>query len=71
MPLVEVVGSFDVFHSGQGSQGLLERPSKQQLEAVFGTSNETDIVEQILSKGKIITGAAIHGGKVHDTASVP
>jgi hypothetical protein len=82
IPLVSIVDSFDVFHSGQGmlhviyslrvtpadppraflssgSQGILQRPSKQELETVFGTHNETEIVEQILAKGKFQTGKSI------------
>lgn len=38
VPLVEIVDSFDVFHTGQGAQGLLGRASKQHLDSVFGTS---------------------------------
>jgi hypothetical protein len=30
--------AFDVFHTGQGAQGLLIRPSKQELENTFGSS---------------------------------
>ncbi|ORY85349.1 ribosome maturation protein [Leucosporidium creatinivorum] len=59
IPLVSIVDSFDVFHSGQGSQGILQRPSKQELETVFGTHNDTEIVETILTKGKFVTGKAI------------
>lgn len=40
IPLVEIVDSFDVFHTGQGAQGQLQRPSKQTLDTVFGTTNE-------------------------------
>ncbi|GAA6058582.1 hypothetical protein JCM10212_007021 [Sporobolomyces blumeae] len=70
IPLVEIVDSFDVFHTGQGSQGILERPSKQTLETVFGTSKEMDIVEKVLQEGRILTG---HGptkfGTKNDTRS--
>jgi hypothetical protein len=31
IPLTEVANSFDIF-TGNGAQGILERPSKQQLE---------------------------------------
>jgi len=54
--LALVVDSFDVFHSGQGSQGKLMRPSKQQLDAIFGTTKEDQVVEQILSKGELKAG---------------
>lgn len=55
IPVAEIVDSFDVFHTGQGSQGLLERPSNQELETVFGTHNSTDIVLVMLEKGRIIS----------------
>ncbi|EGG07185.1 uncharacterized protein MELLADRAFT_86012 [Melampsora larici-populina 98AG31] len=53
IPLVEIVDSFDVFHSGQGAQGLLNRPSKQELETVFGTSNDTEVITIVLEKGRL------------------
>ncbi|KAK7470350.1 ATPase [Stygiomarasmius scandens] len=59
IPLVEVVDSFQVFFSEQGSQGLLGHASKQQLENTFGTSKDTEVVEQILNKGKSQAGDAI------------
>ncbi|KAI6047538.1 ribosome maturation protein [Pisolithus marmoratus] len=49
IPLAEVVDSFEVFHS---SQGLLLRPSRQQLENVFGTSKDVDVLTRILQNGK-------------------
>ncbi|KAK4058170.1 hypothetical protein OIO90_000909 [Microbotryomycetes sp. JL221] len=61
IPLVEIVSSFDVFHSGQGAQGMLQRPSKQELETIFGTSNDTDIITQILEKGRMFTGKDMQG----------
>ncbi|GAA6036848.1 hypothetical protein JCM8097_006311 [Rhodosporidiobolus ruineniae] len=60
IPLVEIVDSFDVFHTGQGSQGYLARPSKQELETVFGSSNENVIVETVLSKGRILSSDTPH-----------
>ncbi|GAA5866210.1 hypothetical protein JCM3774_004118 [Rhodotorula dairenensis] len=60
IPLVTVVDSFDVFHTGQGSQGVLGRPSKQDLENVFGTTNEDDIIQQVLTKGTIKTSEVPH-----------
>lgn len=53
IPLVDVVDSFDVFHTGQGSQGIMQRASKQDLDTVFGTTKDDEIVEQILTKGQI------------------
>lgn len=55
---MEIVDSFDIFHTGQGSQGILARPSKQELETVFETSNANAIVEIILQKGRIISSDA-------------
>ncbi|KAE8260627.1 hypothetical protein A4X13_0g245 [Tilletia indica] len=59
IPLTEVVDSFDVFHTNQGAQGHLNRASKQQLDSIFGSSNETDCVTQILEKGTLqVTSAS-------------
>ncbi|BGP12887.1 hypothetical protein JCM10213_005160 [Rhodosporidiobolus nylandii] len=60
IPLVEIVDSFDIFHTGQGSQGILARPSKQDLENVFGTANSNDIVEVVLSKGRVLSADTPH-----------
>ncbi|KAF9569274.1 DUF1960-domain-containing protein [Agrocybe pediades] len=51
IPYAEIVDSFEVFHSNQGSQGILRRPSKQQLDTVFGTTKDVDIVEFMLKNG--------------------
>ncbi|KAI1796164.1 ribosome maturation protein [Ganoderma leucocontextum] len=59
VPLTEVVDSFEIFWSNQGAQGLLGRPSKQQLENVFGSSKDVDVITQILNKGKEESGKAI------------
>lgn len=53
IPLADVVDSFDVFHTGQGAQGIMGRPSKQQLDTVFGSHTDTDVVLQILEKGQL------------------
>ncbi|GAA6005731.1 hypothetical protein JCM10207_005315 [Rhodosporidiobolus poonsookiae] len=60
IPLVEIVDSFDVFHTGQGSQGIFQRPSKQDLDNIFNSHNENDVVETILSKGRIISSDTPH-----------
>ncbi|KAK0206925.1 ribosome maturation protein [Desarmillaria ectypa] len=52
IPLTEVVDSFQAFHSGQGPQGILGKPSNQQLDTVFGTSKDTDVAQIILEKGR-------------------
>ncbi|TIB81127.1 DUF1960-domain-containing protein [Wallemia mellicola] len=51
IPLVEVVDSFDIFYTEQGSQGKIGRASKQQLENVFGTSTDDVVVAKILEAG--------------------
>ncbi|KAL1842288.1 hypothetical protein VTJ49DRAFT_5673 [Mycothermus thermophilus] len=54
VPLSQVVSSFKVFTThGGGTQGLLEGASKAVLENEFGTSNEDDVVQQILEKGNL------------------
>ncbi|KAI0053777.1 FYSH domain-containing protein [Auriscalpium vulgare] len=63
IPLVSVLDSFEIFSSNQGSQGLLGRPSKQELDNVFGTHTDTDVVLQILEKGKEEAGDSITSGK--------
>ncbi|GAA6007830.1 hypothetical protein JCM11491_003980 [Sporobolomyces phaffii] len=60
IPLVDIVDSFDVFTTGQGAQGILERPSKQTLDTVFSTTNINDIVEIVLEKGRILSGNTPH-----------
>ncbi|KAG5654597.1 hypothetical protein H0H81_011572 [Sphagnurus paluster] len=52
IPLVDVLDSFVVLHSNQGRSGTLTKPSKQQLETDFGTSDENEVVRKILEKGK-------------------
>ena len=43
--------AFKVFFSNQGSQGILGEASKQQLDSVFGTHKDIDVVQQLLEKG--------------------
>ncbi|KAF0021343.1 hypothetical protein F2P81_026404 [Scophthalmus maximus] len=52
IPLAEVVDSFEVLHSGQGPQGILGKPSNQQLDTIFGTSKDIDVVTKILKEGR-------------------
>jgi len=44
--------AYNVYHTGQGVQGLQKTPSKQQLDTIFGTHNEVDVVESILKNGR-------------------
>ncbi|KAL7412049.1 ribosome maturation protein [Mrakia frigida] len=59
VPLVDVVSSYDVFFSSQGATGQLGKASKQQLETVFGTSKDVDVVEKIIELGKVQEGKKI------------
>ncbi|KIP12798.1 hypothetical protein PHLGIDRAFT_123868 [Phlebiopsis gigantea 11061_1 CR5-6] len=61
IPLVEVVDSFTVFFSNQGTQGILGQASKQQLENVFGTTRDDEVVRQVLEKGALQAGEGIKG----------
>lgn len=58
IPLTDVVDSFQVFHTGQGAQGIMGHPSKQQLDSVFGTHKDADVVEQILKNGEMQAASA-------------
>ncbi|CAL1700455.1 unnamed protein product [Somion occarium] len=51
--------SFEIFHSTQGAQGILGRPSHQQLENEFGTHKDLDVALQILEKGKLEASSGI------------
>ncbi|KAI0796979.1 ribosome maturation protein [Abortiporus biennis] len=59
IPLTDVVDSFQVYFSNQGSQGLLGKASNQQLDNVFGSHKDIDVVEQILRKGSAQHSSAI------------
>ncbi|KAJ8483338.1 hypothetical protein ONZ45_g14634 [Pleurotus djamor] len=50
IPLVEVVDSYKVFFSNQGSQGILGEASKQQRESVCGSSNADEAVLFVLKR---------------------
>ena len=54
--------AFKVFYSNQGSQGILGTPSKQQLDTVFGTTKDVDVVTVILEKGKEQSGNGFSSG---------
>jgi len=53
IPLADVVDSFEIFHSTQGSQGKLGRASNQQLDNVFGTHKDIDAVQKLLESGTL------------------
>ncbi|KAJ7068606.1 DUF1960-domain-containing protein, partial [Mycena amicta] len=52
IPLADVVDSFQVFWSAQGAQGVLGKPSNQQLDTVFESHKDVDVVAIILEKGR-------------------
>ncbi|EMF14425.1 RNA binding protein [Sphaerulina musiva SO2202] len=64
IPLSQVVAGWKVFVTHkQGNTGILDTASKGSLEDEFGTSNEDEVVKQILEKGHIIeTGSAARDG---------
>jgi ribosome maturation protein Sdo1 len=45
--------TFHLLHR-HGNQGILDGASKGTLESEFGTSNEDEVVKQILEKGSVI-----------------
>jgi hypothetical protein len=54
IPLAEVVDSFDVLkYENPGTAGLLNKPSYQELNDVFGTTDEYKIVEYMLEYGTL------------------
>ncbi|CEH17249.1 Ribosome maturation protein SBDS, N-terminal [Ceraceosorus bombacis] len=61
IPLADVVDSFQIFHTGQGAQGIMGKPSRQDLDNFFGTHNDTDVVLQILQKGDLQNASAKDG----------
>ncbi|PPQ70439.1 hypothetical protein CVT26_013933 [Gymnopilus dilepis] len=70
-------GAFQVFHTQQGSQGILHHPSNQQLDNVFGTHKDVDVVKFLLDNAKELPGTfhedkiatknAVRGSMVIDT----
>jgi Shwachman-Bodian-Diamond syndrome (SBDS) protein len=57
------ITAFEILSSNQGPQGLLGRPSKQELDNVFGTHVDVEVVQQILEKGKEEAGENLASGK--------
>ncbi|KAF8339206.1 ribosome maturation protein [Cantharellus anzutake] len=62
IPLSRIVDSFDIFSSEQGNQGYLGRASKQQLDSVFGTTNQDEAVKKLLELGKAKPGEGLPKG---------
>lgn len=59
--------AFQVFFSNQGSQGILHKPSRQQLENVFETHKDVDVVSFILQKGVAQSGEGIQNSNFGST----
>ena len=53
--------AFHIYHSGQGSQGILGQVSKQQLDNVFGTTKEDEAVVLVLERGHLQHGSTYGG----------
>ena len=54
--------AFSTFFSNQGSQGILGQPSQQQLDNVFGTHKDDEVVKIIMEKGQLQHSDAIGTG---------
>jgi hypothetical protein len=53
IPLTQVVAGWKVLTTHhQGAQGIMETPSKQNLENEFGTTADEEIVKKILTHGE-------------------
>lgn len=48
-----------------GNQGILDGASKGSLESEFGTSNDDEVVKQILEKGSIVE-TGVSGQHIRD-----
>lgn len=54
IPLADVVDSFEILkYDNAGKSGTKGKPSKQELEDVFGTTRDDDIVKFMLEHGKL------------------
>lgn len=62
-PHSDSVTAFEILSSNQGPQGLLRRPSKQELDNVFGTHVDVDVIQQILERGKAETSEGLTSDK--------
>jgi hypothetical protein len=59
----ESITAYEILSSNQGPQGLLRRPSKQELDNVFNTHVDVDVILQILEKGKEEASEALTSNK--------
>lgn len=70
IPLASVVDSFQILFSNQGNQGLLGKPSKQQLATVFGTSDDVEVIKLMIQRGREQSGDTIQGGTFNGSTNV-
>lgn len=52
-----LTAGFQILSSGQGSQGIMGQLSKQELHAVFGTTNTDDAIIKVLEQGTLQAGS--------------
>ncbi|TPX61803.1 hypothetical protein SpCBS45565_g07163 [Spizellomyces sp. 'palustris'] len=61
VPLVDVLTKWQIWEVPNGGHtGRAMTPSRQLLINVFGTADETEIIQRILSEGKILLPHAAH-----------
>jgi len=60
-----VVDSFDIFKFESGKQGTLLRPSKVELNSIFGTTDKDEAIEIMLQRGNL----AVHHTKTNKEGS--
>lgn len=53
LAIANVVDSYDVLKYEMGRSGILNKPSKSELDAVFGTTNVEKIIQFMLEHGKL------------------
>ena len=54
IPMMDVLNSFQVMkYQNPGRSGCLERPSKRELQDVFGFTNEDKVAEFMLEHGEL------------------
>lgn len=53
IPIVNIVASYQVLKYESGRSGMLSKPSKQELDAVFQTTNMDKIIQIMLERGTL------------------
>ena len=68
IPLVDVLDSYDIFVTNKhGSQGVLDRASKSQIENEFGTYSCHGVAADIRTKNEEAILQILKEGKVEET----